>query len=810
MKKIIFCFLLCFLSIGSLIAQVPSYVPTSGLLGWWPFNGNANDESVNGNNGVVNGSNLTTDRFGNSNKAYSFDGVNDNINPLQNNLPFGTTARTISIWFQRIGTGGTLFSYGSANTSNAYMISIGANIISNQGWADDFPVYPSIDNSWHNLVCTFDGLNSKIYLDNSNLGSNSMTSWNTIAGSFYFGTRVLNDMSFFNGKIDDIAIWNRVLTQQELTNLYLSTTPVIATASTISDVSCFGGMNGSATVVASQGTPPYTYSWNSNPIQTTQSATNLKSGIYTITVTDSKGSVTTSSTTVTQPSAITNVVASTRTNVSCFGGNNGSVTVSNPLGGTPPYTYLWNTNPVQVTQTATNLIAGNYVITVTDSKGCTATSSATVTHPAQALSNVNATTLQHVKCNGATTGSVSVSNPIGGTPPYNYKWNSIPEQLTQTATNLPAGTYSITVTDYNGCMASSNATINEPTKITNVQASIVKSLKCYGDTDGSAKVSNPNGGTPPYSYRWNTIPEQNTQTVVNLKAGDYGIIVTDANGCTAQSFITVTQPNAPLVIGNAKIEKQVSCFGESDGSITIPNPSGGTAPYTVSWNTDPIKKTYSISNLKAGTYTAMITDANGCVTSVSATVTEPPKVVVTSPKDSTVLIQTKAFMQAGSNNPASTYQWQTNTGTGFADLQNVFQYSGVKTNTLTVDNCTIGNHNQPFRCVIDTKGCYDTTSVAILSVRTNVGVHTENNDLGISIFPNPTGDANQIILQFSEAQKQHIDVELLDILGHQMYMSSLNIGDQSTTIPIHNLCSGMYMIRIHMNNDVYMEKVIVN
>jgi hypothetical protein len=205
--------------------SVPSYVPTSGLVGWWPFTGNALDSSGNGNHGSVNGATLTTDRFGNPNKAYSFDGVNDNINPLQNNLPFGKTARTISVWFQRIGTGGCIFSYGSANTSNAYMIAVGANIIANQGWTSpDFGVYPSIDNSWHNVVCTFDGLNSTIYLDNSNLGSKAMAGLNTIAGSFYFGTRVLNDLDFFNGKIDDIGIWNRTLTKQEITDLYNAST----------------------------------------------------------------------------------------------------------------------------------------------------------------------------------------------------------------------------------------------------------------------------------------------------------------------------------------------------------------------------------------------------------------------------------------------------------------------------------------------------------------------------------------------------------------------------------------------------------
>ena len=97
----------------------------------------------------------------------------------------------------------------------------------------------------------------------------------------------------------------------------------------------------------------------------------------------------------------------------------------------------------------------------------------------------------------------------------------------------------------------------------------------------------------------------------------------------------------------------------------------------------------------------------------------------------------------------------------------------------------------------------------MINVKSVSGIK-ENTQSAFSFYPNPTGDANQIILQFSEAQKQHIDVELLDILGNQMYMTSINVGDQSTTIPIHNLCAGMYMIRVRMNNEVYMEKVIVN
>ena len=245
---------------ASMAQTVPSYVPTNGLVGWWPFNGNANDESGNGNNGIVNGATLTQDRFGNLNQAYSFDGSNDNINPLQNNLPLGISARTISIWFQRIGIGGCLLSYGTANTSNAYMIAIGPNIISNQGWADDFPVYPLIDNSWHNLVCTFNGLNSTIYLDNTNLGSAAMPNWNTISQSFYFGTRVLNDMDFFNGKIDDIAIWNRVLTQQEITDLYNGCQLTVNTQPNNQTIN----INNNAQFIVGSTSPNATYQWQTD------------------------------------------------------------------------------------------------------------------------------------------------------------------------------------------------------------------------------------------------------------------------------------------------------------------------------------------------------------------------------------------------------------------------------------------------------------------------------------------------------------------------------------------------------------------
>jgi hypothetical protein len=809
-------------------AQVPSYVPTNGLVGWWPFNGNANDESGNGNNGTVNGALLAIDRFSYLNKAYSFDGIDDYIQTI-NPGPLGNSNRSISLWIMtNSNKTQQVFGYGyqppSGGEFNLLLNQLcqGVTIdVHNNYITYNYPVNYNI-NGWNHIVIVFDKNIStkidgvKIYI-NGQISSSSIACSNpinkdifTLDTDIFFGKYQASSSGSFIGSIDDIGFWNRVLTQSEITALYQATIPVTASASTVFNVSCFNGTNGSATVTPNGGTPPYTYLWNTSPVQTTQTATGLRAGVYTVTVTDSKGSLTTANATVTQPNAITNVIASTVTNVGCFGGNNGSVTVSNPTGGTPPYTYSWNTSPAQVTQTASNLIAGTYIVTVTDSKGCIATSTASVTQPAQALSNVIGQTVQNVKCNGTATGIITVSNPVGGTPPYSYKWNTIPIQNTQLATNVPAGVYSVTVTDNNGCIATAFTTVTEPAKITNVQASVVKNVQCHGEANGSATVTDPRGGTPPYTYLWNTTPVQNTQIASNLKAGEYIVTIADANGCQAQSFVTITQPNAPLSTVSAKVEKQISCFGENDGSVSIPIPTGGTPPYNVIWNGNSSLNTYVLIGLKPGLYTAVIKDVNGCTVSSQATIIEPAQVVVSSPKDTTVLIQTKAELVASTNQTASKYQWQSNTGTGYQNLENVFQYSGVKTSKLTIDNITLANHNQPFRCIIETNGCYDTTAIAVLSVRTNVGIDEQGDSPSLLVYPNPTGESDELLVQFGNLQSQILTIELLDMIGISRAYSNINAQAGAYPIRISGLTKGMYTLRVHTSSGIMTHKVIIN
>ena len=418
-------------------------------------------------------------------------------------------------------------------------------------------------------------------------------------------------------------------------------------------------------------------------------------------------------------------------------------------------------------------------------------------------------TVSTVSCFGGNDGIATVTHE-GGIGPFTYSWNTNPAQTTQTATNLSAGTYSVTVKDSRDSIATATITITQPPAISNVIASVTKNVDCFGEVGGSAIVSNPTGGTPPYAYSWNTIPEQKSQIASNLKAGSYTVTVTDAKGCSAQSTVTITQPNSKVEVGSAIVENQVSCFGFSDGIISIPTPTGGTPPYTVVWNTQPVRYTERVVGVGAGTYTAVIVDAKGCIAETFISVGQPAEVVVESPKDTLVLIQTNAIFAAGTNNERTAYQWQTNLGTGFQNMQDIFQYLGTKTPVLNVLNCTLFNHNQPFRCIVTTDGCFDTTDIATLSIRTNVSVDEKDEIAGFNVSPNPTGESDQLQLRFSEISNQDITIELLDILGSIHYSNTLQAGSESCTIPVQGLSSGMYMIRVRMNNGMFIEKVIVN
>lgn len=482
-------------------------------------------------------------------------------------------------------------------------------------------------------------------------------------------------------------------------SITISQPTVLAVSASKTDVVCYGGSNGSATVSATGGATPYTYSWNTTPAQSTPTATGLTAGTYTVTVTDNNGCTKNTSVTVTQPSELTATIASVN-NVACSGGSNGSATVS-VTGGVASYTYSWNTTPAQTAATATGLTAGAYTVTVTDNNGCTDTATAVIS---QAGSLVVSATKTDVSCNGGNNGAATAS-VSGGTTPYTYAWNTNPAQSAATATGLTAGTYTVTVTDNNGCSNTTSVTIAQPAVLA---VTVSKTnVSCNGGNNGTATAS-VTGGTTPYTYAWNTTPAQSSATATGLVTGTYTVTVTDNKGCTDTASATVTQPTA-LVVTATKTD--VSCNGGNNGTATV-SATGGTAPYTYSWNTTPTQTAATATGLTAGTYTVTVTDNNGCTGSTSITITQPAALTATTTKTDVLCNggnSGKATVSVAGGATPYTYSWNT------TPAQNTATATGLIAGTYTVT-------------ITDNNGC-TTTASAVVAQPASLGVTASKTDV---------------------------------------------------------------------------------
>ena len=405
------------------------------------------------------------------------------------------------------------------------------------------------------------------------------------------------------------------------------TEPSASLSSSISNstnVSCFGGNDGSATASVLGGTAPYSYSWNTVPVQTLATATGLKAGNYSVLISDINGCSTTTNVTITEPSGMTAIITD-QTNVFCSGNSTGSATVT-ANGGTSPYTYSWNTNPIQTSDVAINLAMGTYTLTVTDAKGCTTSAQAIITEPNGIVTTISSQT--NVDCYGKNTGVVSVL-ASGGVAPLRYSWDTTPIQTTPTLTGLIAGTYNLTVTDANNCSKVQQVIITEPDDIL-ITTDLEKDITCFNTANGEIKIS-VTGGTLNHKIAWtkNGLPYSTTEDLSNLSPGTYVVTVSDANNCGPKTAtFSITEP--PILAVNLVNQTNILCFGDSTGTITV-NVAGGTTPYTFAWS-GPNGFTNANQNLTAlfaGTYNLIVTDNLGCAKNLSVPITQTSEIKIT-------------------------------------------------------------------------------------------------------------------------------------------------------------------------------------
>jgi subtilisin-like proprotein convertase family protein len=357
-------------------------------------------------------------------------------------------------------------------------------------------------------------------------------------------------------------------------------------------VSCWGGTDGRILQVAGGGTPPYNFQWSNGATGPFQE--NLEAGSYFVTLTDANGCfLIDGPIIVEEPDPY--LISDTISNVSCFGELTGSIALA-ISGNNAPYGYAWS-NGSNLPHVE-GLSAGNYSVTIQDSKGCLDTLSYLVDQPDSLV--LLPTSVQSASCDGVADGSIEVQ-VTGGNLPYQYAWST--GDTTTTLTDLPSGTYVVTVTDNAGCAAVSDTlAIVSPNAI--VVAAVLEQTTCLGADDGSIELT-PLGGTAPFDYAWDI--GATGPLIQGLETGTYTCTITDQVGCmdTISFDLGFNQPIFSMISAFPP-----NCHDGTNGQVFL-NPLGGSGPYSFSWSNGSTEE--DLEDVPAGDYVCTVTDAIGCL-----------------------------------------------------------------------------------------------------------------------------------------------------------------------------------------------------
>ena len=469
------------------------------------------------------------------------------------------------------------------------------------------------------------------------------------------------------------------------------TQPTAITAShTVTNINCFGDNTGKINLAVSGGlsSATYTFEWYKNGNlypETTQNIQGLSAGTYKVFISNTENcqpETIIQNIIVNQPNAILSATIS-GINPTGFGLSNGSVNLTLPTGGTSPYTFLWNNNATS--QNLSNVGAGNYSVTITDSKGCTISRNKILIQPNALTANV--TLITKISCNGNNNDSLKAI-PTDGISPYTYTWKRngilIIGGNQQVLSNCISGNYSVLVIDANGNQTTANYFLDQPNAL-NVSF-VTTPVPCNAGSIGTIAAT-VTGGTAPYSYAWSN--GATVSSINNLAAGSYILEITDANDCEISSQAIVATTSNMIV---NKTINNASCFGNCNGSIQV-QISGGSGNYTINWNNLPSASGFSLNNLCKGNYSATITDTSAnCSIPMSFSIDQPNALTLDLGADKTICAGQKTTINGKINIPNCTYSWTNNSGftANTAEIEATAAGNYILTIT-TPENCTISD-----------------------------------------------------------------------------------------------------------------------
>jgi gliding motility-associated-like protein len=407
--------------------------------------------------------------------------------------------------------------------------------------------------------------------------------------------------------------------------------------SSVVDVACANGADGSVDITVQGGVFPYAYLWSNSAV--TEDIYNVSGGTYMVTITDANGCTLTATFNISEPAGMTSSIVGT--DVTCNNAHNGAADLT-VNGGVTPYTFLWST--FSGTEDISGLDGGLYYVIITDAHNCEIKDSVLIDEPTPI---VLTTVVTNISCFNANDGIIDLT-VTGGTPAYTFAWSSGP--TTEDLANLPGGQYVVTVTDNHSCTATTSADIVNPSQIN--ANFITRNPLCYGDTSGRIDLL-VSGGTPVYTFLWSN--NAVTEDLNNVAAGTYYVTITDTRNCNHVDSATITEPGQIFTSG---VVKNVTCAGLSDGFVDI-TAYAGTLPYTYNWST--LQSTEDIFNQPGGDYYVTVTDANGCQAVSLYIIREPLPLGISLVKTNVLCYGaatgTVAAIPTGGSRPY-TYLWQ--------------------------------------------------------------------------------------------------------------------------------------------------------